>query len=88
MTRLPRASGKAVVSALQGGGYVIVHRHSRGGHVYLRKPGLAALVTVPVHSNQGLPAGAMRANLRQAGLSVDEMVTLLTGSGGKGRESP
>ncbi len=78
MTRLPRASGKAVVRALQRAGYEVVHRHSRGGHVYLRKPGAAALVTVPVHSNQDLPAGTLRAILRQAGLSADELADLLT----------
>ena len=75
MTQLPRASGKAVVQALERGGFTVSHR--RGSHVYLRKLGVAALVIVPVHGNRDLPAGTLRSIVRQSGLSVDELVELL-----------
>lgn len=71
MIRLPRASGRAVVRALQRGGFRL--SHVRGSHHYLTKPDIAALVVVPVHGNQTLPAGTIRSVLRQAGLMAEEL---------------
>ena len=78
MTRLPRTSGREVLRALQRGGFVFTH--VRGSHHYLRKPDAAALVVVPVHGNRDLPLGTMRSILRQADMSVDELVRLLRDS--------
>ena len=75
MTRLPRVSGKAVVRALERAGFVLVH--IRGSHHYLRRPGAQQLVCVPVHGNRDLPLGTLRAILRQAGLSADELALYL-----------
>jgi len=77
VTRLPRATGKDVLQALQRGGYRL--SHSRGSHHYLRKPGTAALVVVPVHGNQDLPAGTLASILRQAGLTAEVLSELLRG---------
>ena len=75
MSRLPRASGKDLVSALQKAGFRL--SHVRGSHHYLRKPGATALVVVPVHANRALPTGTLRAIVRQAGLSIDDLADLL-----------
>ena len=75
MTRLPRASGKEVLHALQRGGFRL--SHTRGSHHYLRKPGAAGLVVVPVHGNRALPTGTLRSILRQAGLTAEELSRLL-----------
>lgn len=75
MTRFPRASGKAVVRALERAGFVLVH--IRGSHHYLRRPGAGQLVCVPVHGNRDLPLGTLRAILRQADLSADELAEYL-----------
>ena len=75
MTRLPSASGKAVVAALQRAGFTLTH--IRGSHHYLHKPGAAGLVVVPVHGNRDLPTGTLRAILRQAGLEVEDLAALL-----------
>lgn len=77
MNRLPRTSGHAVVRALERAGFVV--SHTRGSHVYLRKPGSAELVTVPVHANRDLPLGTLRSILRQADLTADELTELLKG---------
>ena len=61
--------------ALQCGGFELTH--VRGSHHYLRKPGAAALVVVPVHGNRDLPAGTLRSILRQAGLTAEELCALL-----------
>jgi len=75
MTRLPRASGKAVLQALRRGGFEL--SHVRGSHHYLKKPGVAALVSIPVHGNRDLPTGTLSSILKQANLAVDDFITLL-----------
>ena len=75
MTGLPRASGRAVLRALQRGGFR--HSHTRGSHHYLRRPGAGGLVVVLVHGNRDLPAGTLRSILRQAGLTAEELSELL-----------
>lgn len=74
MSRLPRVSGREVVSALQEFGYE--RDRQRGSHIVLRQ-------TVPPHRRITVPdhkevaKGTLRAIIRQAGLSVDEFNTLL-----------
>jgi predicted RNA binding protein YcfA (HicA-like mRNA interferase family) len=75
VTRLPRASGRAVLQALLRGGFQL--SHTRGSHYYLRKPGAAGLVVVPVHGNRDLPPGTLRSILRQADLTVEDLNRLL-----------
>ncbi len=75
MTRLPRATGREVLAALQRDGFVLTH--VRGSHHYLRKPDVSGLVVVPVHGGQDLPAGTLRSILRQAGMTADELRKLL-----------
>jgi predicted RNA binding protein YcfA (HicA-like mRNA interferase family) len=75
LTRLPRASGKAVVRALERAGFVLVH--VRGSHHYLRRPGAGQLVCVPVHGGRDLPTGTLRAILRQSVLSAGELAEYL-----------
>jgi predicted RNA binding protein YcfA (HicA-like mRNA interferase family) len=77
VNRLPRVSGRAVVRALERAGFVVTH--TRGSHVYLRKPDTPGLVTVPVHAGHDLPPGTLRSILRQANLTSDELAELLRG---------
>jgi predicted RNA binding protein YcfA (HicA-like mRNA interferase family) len=75
LTRLPRATGREVLAALQRDGFVLTH--VRGSHHYLHKPGVSGLVVVPVHGGQDLPAGTLRSILRQASMTADELRKLL-----------
>lgn len=51
--------------------------HIRGSHHYLRHPGKPGLLlTVPVHAGD-LKRGTLRAILRQAGVTPDELRALL-----------
>jgi predicted RNA binding protein YcfA (HicA-like mRNA interferase family) len=65
----PAGQRKAVVRALE--------VHIRGSHHYLRRPEAQQLVCVPVHGARDLPLGTLRAILRQAGLSADELAEYL-----------
>lgn len=64
-----------MVKALQNAGFEVTH--VRGSHQYLRLPGSVGLVVVPVHANRDLPTGTLRAILRQAELTTDELAELL-----------
>jgi predicted RNA binding protein YcfA (HicA-like mRNA interferase family) len=75
LSRLPKATGKEILAALQREGFVLTH--VRGSHHYLRKSGAGGLVVVPVHGNRTLPAGTLRSILRQAGLAPEDLGELL-----------
>ena len=74
MSRLPRITGKTLVSALQGRGFIVIRIN--GSHHHLHKPG-SNLVTVPVHPGEILSSLVIKSALKQANLSVDELIELL-----------
>ncbi|MEK7710549.1 MAG: type II toxin-antitoxin system HicA family toxin [Planctomycetota bacterium] len=75
MSKLPAASGRDVIRALQLVGFEVAR--TVGSHHVLKKSGHAYVVTVPVHGNKSLKPGTLRRLIRDAGLSVDEFVIAL-----------
>ncbi|MFH1149978.1 MAG: type II toxin-antitoxin system HicA family toxin [Actinomycetota bacterium] len=75
MTRLPRISGKEVLSTLQRHGFSVVH--VRGSHHYLRKEDFPTLVVVPVHGSSVIPPGTLKSILNQAQLTTSEFEEML-----------
>ena len=78
MPRLPRASGKDTVRALQHSGFRVFAQS--GSHVYLHKfdgEKFGPRVTVPVHGNKTLAPKTLQSILRAAGLTVDDFIELL-----------
>lgn len=74
MSRLPRISGREAVGALGKIGYQVDHR--RGSHIVLRQDNPPhRRLTVPDHDE--IAKGTLRAIIRQAGLTVDEFISLL-----------
>jgi len=73
MSRLPSISGRECVKALQRVGFHI--RRQEGSHIILRRDDPFAQVVVPDHKE--LDRGTLRAIIRQAGLSVEELIELL-----------
>ena len=72
MPPLPVVSGADMVRALTRAGFVEVSR--RGSHVKMRHPdGRTAIV--PMHRE--IAPGTLRSILRQAGLTVDQLLALL-----------
>ena len=74
MTKLPVLSGRRLVAALAALGYRLDRQ--RGSHMMLRQeePPFRRL-TVPDHAE--LPKGTLRAIIREAGLTVEELLGLL-----------
>ena len=74
MSALPVVSGREVVNALGGIGYVLDRQ--RGSHMILRQQAPPhRRLTVPDHKE--VAKGTSRAIIRQAGLSVEEFRDLL-----------
>jgi predicted RNA binding protein YcfA (HicA-like mRNA interferase family) len=72
MPKLPTLKPREVINALGRAGFSQVRQ--RGSHVQLKKGNL--LVTVPMHPGD-LDAATLRSILRQARLSIEELLALL-----------
>ncbi len=74
MSRLPVVSGQGLCKALQKIGYSMDHQ--TGSHIILRNqdPPYRRL-TVPNHKE--ISKGTLRAIIRQAGLTVEELIDLI-----------
>ncbi len=74
MPKLPTdLSGRQVRTALERVGFVF--RRQRGSHMILRREDPYARVVVPDHKQ--VRAGTLRRILNDAGLTVEELMTLL-----------
>ena len=74
MPPLPVLPGLPVICALEKAGFEVVR--IRGSHHVLRHPDGRG-TSVPVHRNQEVRVGTLRAILRDCRLSVDEFLDLL-----------
>lgn len=73
MTKLPTdLSGQELIRILIKIGFVL--QRQRGSHIVLRRESPFARVSVPNHKS--LRVGTLRTVLREAGISVEELVAL------------
>ena len=73
--RLPRIEGKDLVRALKKTGFAELRQ--RGSHLHLYREADRRRVTVPMHAGRILPPGMLSGILRDAGVTVEELVSLL-----------
>jgi predicted RNA binding protein YcfA (HicA-like mRNA interferase family) len=73
VSKLPRVSGREGVRAIEKAGFFV--RRQEGSHIILRRNEPFAQLVVPDHKE--LDRGALRAIIRQSGLTVESFVTLL-----------
>ena len=71
MARLPSVTGRRVVRALTGAGFVL-DRIIGSHHVMTYPSDAARTVSVPCHSSRNLKPGTFRGIIRQAWPTVDE----------------
>ena len=74
--RLPAVNGKKTIQALTRAGFV-VDRIVGSYHVLALPGDHTRAVSVPVHTGRDLKPGTLRAIIRQAGLTVEEFISLL-----------
>ena len=75
MPPLPRITGHEVVRALGKLGWVVVVQ--KGSHAQLKHPSRGGRVTIPLHSGETIGPGLLRSILNQAGITVDELRSVL-----------
>lgn len=73
--KLPPASGKEVVAALEKAGYAVVRQ--RGSHIRMRHLTDAARKPVTVPAHREIKPGLLRKIIRDANLTVSEFSRLL-----------
>jgi len=77
MSPLPSVSPDECIKALQRAGFYVSRQ--KGSHVQMRRDNPIPARTVPVPtSTKPLPRGTLRSIIRQAGLTVDEFIALLS----------
>jgi predicted RNA binding protein YcfA (HicA-like mRNA interferase family) len=75
MAELPVVTPRQLIRALRKAGFFV--HHVRGSHHYLKHPDKTGLlVSVPYHGRD-LKRGTLRSILRQAEITVDELIDLL-----------
>lgn len=74
MAKLPILTAKQTIRILEKVGFQVTRQ--RGSHVRLKHPD-GQVVTVPVHSGKDIGRGLLRKILRDAELSVEELIDLL-----------
>jgi predicted RNA binding protein YcfA (HicA-like mRNA interferase family) len=75
MPPLPRVTGREVARALGKLGWVVVVQ--KGSHAQLKHPTRGGRVTVPLHAGETIGPGLLRSILSQAGITVEELRTVL-----------
>ena len=70
--RLPRITGKQLVSALKRMGFRVVR--TKGSHFHLYSPEKDVLVTVPVHPGKTLAPKTLKSILAAAGIELSELL--------------
>jgi predicted RNA binding protein YcfA (HicA-like mRNA interferase family) len=77
VSRLPRITAAQLVAVLNREGWIKVRQS--GSHMTFYHPKKSGLVIVPRHGNIILKPGTLKSALKQAGLTVDELIRLLRG---------
>jgi predicted RNA binding protein YcfA (HicA-like mRNA interferase family) len=72
---LPSVKPREVLRALNKAGFYI--HHQTGSHVGLKHPSLKSKRIVLPYHNKDLKKGTLRSILKQAGLSIGELIDLL-----------
>ena len=76
MSVLPQVPGSRLVTALQRAGFIVLRQH--GSHVVLRHAtNVSRRAVVPIHGSKAVKPGTLRAILKGAGLTVDDLKELL-----------
>jgi len=75
MSSLPSVSGKKAKKAFEKLGFQEVRNN--GSHAILKKEGVLHLVSLPIHSGHDVKKGLLLAQIKGAGLTVEEFLDAL-----------
>jgi len=75
MSKLPRISGLKAVKAFEKAGWTVVR--ISGSHHILRKSGVDACLSIPIHKGQNVGAGLLLSQIKAAKLTVEAFIANL-----------
>lgn len=64
-------SGKALCKILERNGWIL-KRITGSHHIYIKED-VAAILSIPVHSNRDLPIGTLKSIMKDAGLTEEDL---------------
>ena len=73
--KTPSVSGQQLVRVLEKLGFVV--KRQKGSHVQLFRERDRCFTTIPIHGKKELPIGTLKAILKDAEISVNELNELL-----------
>jgi len=73
--KIPVMTGPELIRTLEAIGFV--GRRQKGSHLHLFRESDRRRVTVPIHKGKDIPIGTLKAILKDAGLTADELRKLL-----------
>jgi len=75
MCQLPTITGRDAVRVFQAAGFEVTR--ITGSHHIIARPGHPFRLSVPVHGHGPLKKGTLRGLIRDAGMTVEQFVTLM-----------
>ncbi len=75
MAKLPVLSGKKLLQILKKHGFVVIRQ--KGSHVFVQNLERNLSTIIPLHSNEDLGKGLLRAILNDLDLGVEDLVKML-----------
>jgi len=76
MTRLPVVSAGELIKALEQQGFSAVRQ--KGSHIVMQRHTTSGIVTTVIPNHKELAPGTLRSILKRSGLSVEDLLRLLT----------
>jgi len=86
MARMPQLSGPEVVRRLERLGFV--QDHCKGSHVVMVNSTTNRMTVVPVHGSKPLKKGTLKAILRQAGVTLEQLLDTVGGREEGSKDNP
>ena len=75
MSDVPRITGREAVAAFKKSEFRVVQIN--GSHHIMKKPGHRNRLSIPVHAGETVGEGLLKAQIKAAGLTVEEFLALL-----------
>ena len=75
MPKSPKITGQEAISAFEKAGFEV--DRIRGSHHILKKSGHRYALSIPVHSGKTVGTGLLSAQIKNAGLTIEEFLEFL-----------
>lgn len=75
MSKLPVISGKRLVKVLKKNGFKVLRQ--KGSHIFIENKSAELSTVIPVHANEDLGKGLLKAILMDLEMTVEDLIKML-----------